>query len=129
MVSFDAGVKYKGFALEGEYYWRWINDFRISGSGELPFDRLWDNGFQLQASAMLWPKFVQLYTVGSTVFGEYGDPWEVRAGVNYYPFKNRVVRCNVQYIHSYQSPVGALSLPYVVGGTGGIIDANVEVNF
>jgi hypothetical protein len=131
MISFDAGIKYRGLALEGEYYWRWINDFKLtSGSpGALPFDRLWDTGFQLQASAMVLPKLVQLYAVGSTVFGEYGDPWEVRGGVNYHPFKNRTVRCNVEIIHSYGSPVGALSLPYVVGGTGNIIDANVEVNF
>jgi hypothetical protein len=129
MISFDAGIKYRGFALEGEHYWRWVNDFKISGAGELPFDRLWDTGFQLQASAMVWPKLVQLYTTGSAVLGEYGDPWEVRVGVNYFPFKNRVMRCNVELIHSNESPVGALSLPYVVGATGTIIDANVEVDF
>jgi hypothetical protein len=129
MTSFDAGIKYKGFALEGEYYWRWVNDFITTGTGELPFDRLWDHGFQLQASAMLWPKLIQLYTLGSSVTGEYGDPWEFRAGANYYPFKNHVIRFNVEYIHSYHSPVGGLSLPYVVGGTGNIFYANLQVNF
>jgi hypothetical protein len=27
MTDFDAGAKWKGFALEGEYYVRWLNDF------------------------------------------------------------------------------------------------------
>jgi len=27
MSSVDAGVKYKGMAIEGEYYWRWLSNF------------------------------------------------------------------------------------------------------
>ena len=27
MASLDAGVKYRGFSLEAEYYWRWLSDF------------------------------------------------------------------------------------------------------
>ena len=27
MSSIDAGVKYKGMSLEGEYYWRWLSNF------------------------------------------------------------------------------------------------------
>jgi hypothetical protein len=129
MTSFDAGIKFKGFALEGEYYWRWITNFKTRGTGELPFTKLWDNGFQLQASAMVLPKLIQLFATGSMIFGEYGDPWEARAGINYYPFKNHVIRCNFEYIFCHKSPVGGLSLPYVVGGNGGIFDVNFEVNF
>src|SRR6185436_17854661 len=31
MADVDAGLKYKGFALEGEYYLRWLNDYRTNG--------------------------------------------------------------------------------------------------
>ncbi len=75
MTSFDAGMKYRGFALEGEYFQRWLNDFHANG--ELPIDHMNDNGFQLMASAMALPKTVQLYTQGAYLFGEFGDPWEV----------------------------------------------------
>ena len=27
MASVDAGIKYKGFSLEAEYYWRKLSDF------------------------------------------------------------------------------------------------------
>ena len=27
MASVDGGLKYKGFSLEAEYYWRWLSDF------------------------------------------------------------------------------------------------------
>ena len=28
MLAFNAGMKYKGFDLEGEYYFRWVDHFR-----------------------------------------------------------------------------------------------------
>jgi hypothetical protein len=129
MTSFDAGVKYKGFALEGEYYWRLINSFKTIGSGVLPISELQDNGFQLQASAMLIPQLLQVYVVGSTIFGQYGDPEEYRAGVNFFPYKSRSIRLNAEVINCNNSPVGALSLPYTVGANGNIIHANLEINF
>lgn len=129
MSSFDAGIKYKGFSLEGEYYIRWVNSFAGRGTENLAFDELKDNGFQLQASSMLLPKMLQLYAICAKVFGEYGDPWEVRGGLNLFPWENQVVRCNLEYIHTYKSPVGGLSLPYQVGGTGDIVHLNFQVDF
>jgi len=86
MVCFDAGAKLKGFALEGEYYWRKIDNLKTTGN-PMPLDELNDDGFQLLASAMVLPKKLQLYTTYSKIFGQYGDPSEVRAGFNFFPFK------------------------------------------
>jgi hypothetical protein len=47
----------------GRYYWRWLTGFRGPGTAGLP--NLFDHGFQLQTSAMLMPKAVQLYAGGS----------------------------------------------------------------
>jgi hypothetical protein len=129
MTSIDAGLKQAGFSLEGEYYWRWVNNFTGRGIESLGFDQLTDNGFQLQASGMVIPAMLQVYSGYSKVFGEYGNPWDLRFGVNYHPWKNHVVRCNLEYIYTHKSPVGGLSLPYQVGGTGDIVYANFEVNF
>ncbi len=127
MVAADAGVKFRGLSLEGETYWRWINDFRGPGTDFL--NEIQDTGFQLQASAMLKPKTFQLYVSGSKIYGDYGDPWDARAGFNYFPWKKESVRWNVEYIQLYQSPVGGLSLPYTVGGTGPLFHVNLMVNF
>lgn len=129
MTSFDAGFKYKGFSVEGEYYFRQVDSFRGPGTDTLPFDKLSDNGFQLQTSAMVLPKTLQLYLSGSRIFGEYGDPWDARFGLNWFPWKNQVARCDTEVIYLSQSPVGALSLPYVVGGNGPVFHTNFEVNF
>jgi hypothetical protein len=129
MTSTDAGVKYRGFAFEGEYYWRVVDNFRGRGVEDLPFEELNDTGLQLQGSAMLLPKTVQLYLGGSKVLGEYGDPWDFRLGVNWFPWKNTVVRMNAEYLELHRSPVGALSLPYTVGGNGPVFQSNFMVYF
>lgn len=129
MSTVDAGLKYRGFSAEGEYYWRWLDDFRGPGTDLLAFDEVDDHGFQLQTSAMLVPETLQFYLSGSKIFGDYGDPSEVRAGVNWFPWKTKAARWNAEFIHLDGSPVGALSLPYPVGGNGPIFHANLEVNF
>lgn len=128
MTSLDAGIKYHGFAFEGEYYWRWIDNFRVTGA-PLTFDQLFDNGFQLQGSAMILPRVLQLYTTYSEIFGEYGDPWELRVGMNLFPFKKQEIRINAQYIYENRCPVGGSAYPYQVGGTGRIFNLDLEFNF
>jgi len=129
MASFDAGVKYKGLSLDIEYYFRRIDNLSGKGLDSLGLDKFLDHGFQLQASAMLIEKTLQLYGAWSIVYGEYGDPWDVRAGINWYPWKNYVVRWNLEYMQAHKMPVGGLSLPYAVGSTGGILHSNFVVNF
>jgi hypothetical protein len=129
MFALDAGAKRGGFALEGEYYWRWVDDLEGPGVNTLPFDSFNDDGFQILASAMAIPSTFQVYTSFSTVFGEYGEPWDLRAGFNAFPWKDREVWWNVEYLYTHRSPVGSNSLPYLVGGTGGAFRADFIVNF
>jgi hypothetical protein len=129
MISFDAGAKYKGFALEGEYYIRKVNDFSGRGVERLTFDELNDNGFQLQASYMVLPQTLQGYVTYSQVNGEYGDPSDLRFGLNWYPWKKQMVRLNAEYIQFKNSPVGGLSLPMPVGANGGVFYTNFMINF
>ncbi|HEX5132691.1 MAG TPA: hypothetical protein VFX92_09415 [Candidatus Krumholzibacteria bacterium] len=129
MLSLDAGVKYQGFSLDGEFYYRWVNDFNGTNIDQLSFDDLSDTGFQIQASKMVKPQVLQLYLSGSKIFGEYGDPSDVRLGANWFPWQNRSIRWGNEFIYLDQSPVGALSLPYVVGGDGLLFNSNLEVNF
>jgi hypothetical protein len=127
MASFDAGIKYRGFALEGEYYWQWINDFQGTNTSGLPTDYAY--GYQLQGSAMVVPKTLQIYTGGSEIIGQFGRPWDFRAGTNYFPFKNKVVRWNSEFLYLYRSPVGYTSVPFPLGGTGPIFHTTLELAF
>jgi hypothetical protein len=129
MFSADGGIKYRGLALEGEYYHRLVDNLHGPGVSTLAFDKLTDDGFQLQASGMVLPQFLQGYAGYSRVFGEYGDPWDVRLGLNWFPWRNQVVWWNAEYLHTDHSPVGGLSLPTQVGGTGETFYTSLMVNF
>jgi hypothetical protein len=127
MVAADAGMKYQGFSLMGEYYWRWVDDLKTEG--DIPVDDLYDHGFQIQTSYMFVPKYLQGYVAGSKIFGEYGDPWDTALGVNWYPFRNRLLRLNGELLYMEDSPVGYSSIPYQVGGDGVAFHTNLEMKF
>lgn len=129
MTCVDIGFKYKGFAFVGEYYWRWLTNFTGSGIDSIGFMEITDNGFQANASYMIIQQKLQAYATLSQVFGDYGNPWDARVGFNIFPWKTQAFRWNIEYIQIYRSPVGALSLPYPVGGTGGIFNTDFMVNF
>jgi hypothetical protein len=127
MASIDAGVKYKGFSLEGEYYWRTLTNFSGTNTGGIA--DIDDHGFQIQSSAMVVPRKIQVYLSGSAIRGPYGNASEVRAGANWYVLKERGLRVNAEWIHLNDCPVGYTAVPYPVGGNGDIYHANLEMNF
>ena len=127
MAAFDGGLKYKGLSLEGEYFLRWLDHFKGPGTSIIPV--IFSHGYQMQASAMALPKTLQLYLGGSTVIGKYGNPWDFRAGINWFPWHNRVVRWNTEFLYLQNSPVGYTSVPFALGGTGPVFHTNVELAF
>jgi hypothetical protein len=127
LLSVNAGLKYRGFGLSGEYFARWLDDFRANGP--LPLDDVFDDGFQLQTSYMVIPQRVEAYSGVSAVLGEFNDSWEVAGGANWYPFDTRNFRLNSELIYVDKSPAGSLYVPYLVGQTGPIFLANLELYF
>ncbi len=127
MASLDGGLKYKGMSLEAEYYWRWLGEFQGTNVGGIA--DIDDHGFQVQASAMAIKDVLQVYAGGSSIRGIYGDGSEVRAGLNWFPLKQRGVRVNAELIHLDDCPVGYTAVPYPVGGNGDVWHVNAELNF
>ena len=127
MAAFDGGLKYHGYSLEGEYFLRWLDHFK--GPGTQGLAPIFSHGFQMQASAMVFPKTFQVYLGGSTLYGKYGNPWDFRAGVNYFPWHNRVVRWNTEFLYLHQSPVGYTAVPFAIGGSGPVFHTNLELAF
>ena len=73
MMSVDAGVKYKGMSLEGEYYWRWLRNYTgINTERHCRHQRHWlsaaglSDGRSKGSSAVL--RLLRRYSV------DYGDP-------------------------------------------------------
>jgi len=127
MMSVDGGIKYKGLALEAEYFWRSLSDFR--GTNVAGIADINDHGFQVQSSAMVVPRVLQAYLSGSAIRGRYGNGSEMRAGLNWYLVKERELKLNPEWIHLNKCPVGYTSVPYPVGGNGNLFHVNFMMSF
>ncbi|MGH7868737.1 MAG: hypothetical protein ACREP9_14175, partial [Candidatus Dormibacteraceae bacterium] len=127
MTNVDGGIKYHGFSLDGTYYWRWLDHFQGPGTAVVP--AIFNQGFETQISMMLVPKTLQIYAGGSKIFGQYGNPWDSRFGVNFFPWKNKVVRWNNEGLYLSNSPVGYTSVPFALGGKGFVFNSTFELAF
>jgi hypothetical protein len=120
ILSFDAGVKYKGLFLQTEIYNRWLDAFRADGT--LPVGSIHDKGFYVQAAFYPIPKKLEIYGATSQIYGDksagFGNSSEYLVGGNVYPFNSRNYRLNVQVIDVNRSPVSS-SFGYYVGGQTG----------
>jgi hypothetical protein len=127
MATCFTGVKYKGFSLDLDVYMRWVSHFTTVG--EVPVSSLFDNGYSVSAAYMLLDKTLELHIIGSYINGQYGQPYDMIGGINFFPYKNRTLRFNADVRYAYHSPVGYLAFPTFVGSTGPIYIANMELNF
>ena len=131
MTSFDGGFKYRGWAFESEGFWRWLDDFvgTATSKSTAGIPERYDTGYQFQLSMMALQKTLQIYSGGSHIFGQYGNPYDVRFGTNWYPYKNKVLRWNTEALYLFRSPVGYTSVPFALGGKGMIFHTTVELAF
>lgn len=127
LLALNAAMKYRGFYLEGEAYYRMLDSFDTQQP--LAIDNIEDYGVQLKASTMLVPKTWQAYANSSKIFGEYGDAWDAGVGLNWWPYRQRGLRFNSEAIYLNKSPVGYNSVPYPLGGNGWVFVTNAELAF
>jgi hypothetical protein len=122
ILSFDAGVKYKGFFLQTEIYNRWLDTF--VADGPLPVASIHDTGFYVQAAFFPVPKKLELYAATSQIYGDksagFSNSSEYLVGTNVYPFDTRNIRLNFQLIDVNHSPVSS-AFGYYVGGLKGAV--------
>ena len=120
ILSFDAGMKYKGIFLQTEIYNRWLDNFKADGP--VPVASVHDTGFYVQGAFFPVPKKLELYAATSQIYGDksagFSNSSEYLVGMNYYPFNTRNHRLNVQVIDVNHSPVSS-AFGYYVGGLNG----------
>jgi hypothetical protein len=125
-LSFDAGAKYRGWTFMSEYYFRWLTDF--VADGPLPQRSIYDNGFMAELGRMVVPRSVSVYAAAGYVFDQFRrEPWELSAGVSYYPYRSRSWRINAHYVHIVRSPTGSFFGYYTAGQTGTTISFGTDI--
>jgi hypothetical protein len=126
LLAFDAGLKYRGFSLQGEYYVRQLSDF--VADGPLPLESVLDHGFMAEAMYMVVPKLLGAYVVSGYVFDDFErEPWELGGGLSAYPARSRSWRLNLHVLHVEESPAGSTFGYYSAGQTGTTISLGVDI--
>ncbi len=119
-AAVDFGLKYKGFFLQTEFYYRWLENFQANGL--LPVNSIEDWGFYVQGSFFPIPRKIELYGATSQIYGDssagFDNSSDYILGMNWYPFDTRNHRMNVQYINVNKSPVNS-TFGYYTGGQEG----------
>lgn len=130
-AAVDLGMKYKGFFLQTEFYYRWLDNFRADGF--LPMTDVEDWGFYVQGSFYPIPRKLEVYAATSQIYGDsslgFGDSSDYILGTNYYPMNTRNHRVNLQYIRVKDSPVNSVFGYYTGGQDGDTISAAVSIFF
>jgi hypothetical protein len=127
-AAIDAGIKIKGWHLQVEYYVRNLSNFQANGS--LPVSKIFDHGFYALASYELVPKALQVYGATSWIYDQFKRyPWDIVAGMNWYPAGARSLRLNLHAIYVDKSPASSSFGFYINGQTGTTISTGVDFLF
>jgi hypothetical protein len=116
MWAIDGGLKKSGLAINGQYFFRWLNDFEADGP--LPLASTFDHGFELSVGHFVVPKKVMLFGRGSKVFGQFGDSSEYGGGVKWYFLPTERIWLNGELMKVNRSPYSGAFTPYTAGMKG-----------
>ena len=116
MWAADAGIKWNGLAVNGQYFVRLLNDF--VADGPLPLASTFDHGGEFSASYFAKPKKLMPYIRGSWVIGQFGNSYEYGVGAKWFPVRTDRLWLNAELFRVNKSPYSGAFTPYTVGLTG-----------
>jgi hypothetical protein len=116
MWAIDGGLKKSGFSVNGQYYFRWVDDFEADGA--LPLASTFDHGFELSAGQFILPKKLVLYARGSKVFGQFRSPYEYAGGFKWYLLPTERLWMTGELMRVHGAPYSGAFTPYTAGMDG-----------
>jgi len=116
MWAIDGGLKWNGLAINGQYFFRWLNDFEADGP--MPLSSTLDHGAEITAGTFVIPKEVMVYGRGSWVRGRFGHSEEYGAGVKWHFLPTERLWLTGELFHVDRAPYSGAFTPYTAGMTG-----------
>ena len=116
MWAFDAGAKWNGLAVNGQYFARWLGNF--SADGPLPLSSTFDHGGEFSASYFVKPRKVMPYIRGSWVRGQFANSYEYGAGAKWFFLRTDRTWVNAELFRVNKAPYSGGFTPYTAGLTG-----------
>ena len=125
--AIDGGIKWNGLAVNGQYFFRRLNDF--VADGPMPLSSTFDHGGELSAGYFVVPKKVMTYIRGSKVFGQFGDSFEYAGGVKWHFLPTERLWLNAEVMRVHKVPYGGAFSPYTPGLTGWVPMLQTVIGF
>ncbi len=117
MWATDWGLKWKGFAVNGQYFVRWLSDF--VADGPLPLKSTFDHGAEASVSYYVKPKTFMPYIRGSWVRGQFNNPYEYGAGLKWYYLRTDRLWVTAELFRVVGgAPYSGTFTPYTAGMNG-----------
>ncbi len=116
MLAIDGGMKWRGLGINGQYYFRSLNDFEADGP--LPLTSTFDHGGELSASYFISPGKFMIYGRGSGIAGQFGSSYEGAGGFKWYFVPNQRVWFQGELMRVVRAAYGSNITPYTGGMTG-----------
>ena len=116
MWAVDGGIKWKGLAINGQYFVRWLDDFEADGP--LPVTSTLDHGAEITAGYFVKPRKLMTYGRGSWVRGEFGNSHEFGGGVKWHFLPTERLWMNAEVFKVHRAPYSGAFTPYTTGMTG-----------
>ncbi len=116
MWTVDGGLKWNGFAVNGQSFVRWVNDF--VADGPLPLTSTFDHGGEVAAGYFVKPKKLMPYVRASWVRGQFRNSREYGAGLKWHYLPTERLWLSAELFNINGSPYGAAFTPYTAGLTG-----------
>lgn len=130
LYSADLSVKYRGWSVTNEYYFRTIDNFRGA-----PLPRLFDHGHWLQVGKFIIPEKLQVLARWSRVDGNSGSlgagdlaSREVGAAVAYY-FRGQNAKIVWDAVHLNGAPINSAALDIQPGNDGWLFRTQIQYAF
>jgi hypothetical protein len=124
--ALDAGLKFKGLAINAELYMRWLNHFEADGM--LPLTHMFDWGFDSSAGYFLVKSF-ELFGRSSLIKGPFATAVEGSLGATWYPFNTRQVWFDAEVAYVSKCPYAGGYYMYSVGQTGWVVPVQFLLRF
>ncbi|MCA9041277.1 MAG: hypothetical protein KDA65_13065, partial [Planctomycetaceae bacterium] len=125
--SVDAGIKWRGWSLGAEVYFRWLE--QLKGNGPLPVSDLFQHGFFVEGGYFLIPRKFDINLRWSEVNGFYGDGTEATIGCNYYPLEDTRLKLTFDATRLVDSPLQNSPNDIFVGDDGMLYRTQIQAEF
>lgn len=131
LLSVDAALKWRGFNLCAEAYYRWLGRIRPTGAAPAAFpdsrNESW--GGYVGAGYMLVPRCFDVQARVSTVQGDFKDSREFAAGVNWYMDGTHGRKLTLDATRFDGSPVSNSGPNFQVGDDGVMLRLQLQLAF